>query len=96
MAFHPLDSFLQAVPHHLIGFIVPIHGWMYLTMVAFVSTWAVIIHDRVSFIRWGAINYTDHHTLHHRHYDCNYRQFFTWWDRVMGTYRDPRAIARSR
>lgn len=95
MAFHPVDSFLQALPHHAIGFFVPIHGWMYLSMVSFVSVWAVMIHDRVSFIRWGAINYTDHHTLHHRHYTCNYGQFFTWWDRAMGTYRSPVAASLS-
>lgn len=89
MAFHPLDSFLQALPHHLIGFLLPINGWMYLTMVSFVSLWSVIIHDRVSLVRWNVINYTGHHTLHHWFYTCNYGQFFTFWDRMMGTHKDP-------
>lgn len=94
MAFHPLDSFMQALPHHLIGFLLPINGWMYLTMVSFVSLWSVIIHDRVSIVRWNWINYTGHHTLHHWFYHCNYGQFFTFWDRLMGTWRDPAEAER--
>ncbi len=94
MAFHPADSFLQALPHHLIGFLVPVHGWIYLVMVSFVSVWAVMIHDRVSFVRVRWLNYTGHHTLHHWFYDCNYGQFLTFWDRLMGTWRDP-ALAGS-
>ncbi len=30
-----------------------------------------------------------HHTLHHWFYHYNYGQFFTFWDRMMGTWRDP-------
>ncbi len=89
MAFHPLDSFLQALPHHIFGFIFPLHGFIYLVMVSVVSVWSVIIHDRVSFVRLKFLNYTGHHTLHHWFYDYNYGQFFTFWDRLMGTWRDP-------
>jgi lathosterol oxidase len=89
MAFHPVDSFLQALPHHLMIFLIPLHGSIYFVMLTFVSIWSVIIHDRVSIVRWGAINYTGHHTLHHWYYTCNYGQFFTFWDRLMGTHMDP-------
>jgi len=58
-------------------------------MVTFVSIRSVLIHDRVSMVRWNVLNYTGHHTLHHWYYHCNYGQFFTFWDRLMGTYRDP-------
>jgi lathosterol oxidase len=94
MAFHPLDSFMQALPHHVFGFIFPLHGMIYLTMVSFVSLWSVIIHDRVSWVRWNLINYTGHHTLHHWFFKYNYGQFFTVWDRLMGTWRDPEVAAR--
>ncbi len=95
MAFHPLDSFAQALPHHLCVFLFPVHGLLYLTMVSFVSVWSVIIHDRVSFVRWNWINYTGHHTLHHWFFKYNYGQFFTVWDKMMGTWRDPEAEAKT-
>ncbi len=94
MAFHPFDSFAQALPHHVFGFIFPVHGMIYLVMVSFVSLWSVFIHDRVSFVKWNVINYTGHHTLHHWFYRYNYGQFFTIWDRLMGTWRDPEVAAR--
>jgi sterol desaturase/sphingolipid hydroxylase (fatty acid hydroxylase superfamily) len=28
---------------------------------------------------------TTRHTLHHRRVGANYRLYFTWWDRAMGT-----------
>lgn len=89
MAFHPFDSFLQALPHHLMVFLIPLHGGIYFVMLTFVAVWSVIIHDRVSIVRFGLINYTGHHTLHHWYYTCNYGQFFTFWDRLMGTHMDP-------
>lgn len=89
VAFNPLDSFAQALPHHLCLFLFPVHIGVYLTFVAFLTLWAVMIHDRLSFVPWRGINYTGHHTLHHWYYSCNYGQFFTFWDRVGGTYRDP-------
>ena len=89
VAFNPLDSFAQALPHHLCVFLFPVHGGLYLGMVAFVTLWAVMIHDRVSFVRWGGINYTGHHTLHHWYSDYNFGQFFTFWDRIGGTYLSP-------
>ncbi len=89
VAFNPLDSFAQALPHHLCVFLFPMHFGVYVASVSFVTLWAVMIHDRLSFMPWRGINYTGHHTLHHWLYDCNYGQFFTFWDRIGGTYRDP-------
>lgn len=88
-AFHPFDSFAQALPHHLCAFLFPVHGVLYLAMVGFVTVWAVAIHDRVSVVRWKLINYTGHHTLHHWYFKYNLGQFTTIWDRIGGTYKDP-------
>ncbi len=93
MAFHPLDSFAQALPHHLIGFFLPIHGLVYLAILQITLLWSVSIHDRVSLVRWKWLNYADHHTVHHWVGDFNYGQFFTVWDRWMGSYRDPDVLA---
>lgn len=94
MAFHPLDSFAQATPHHLAVFLFPVHGLFYTVMIGAVAAWSVIIHDRVSFVKWKLINYTDHHTVHHWVGDYNYGQFTTIWDRIMGSYRDPDVLAK--
>jgi len=90
VSFHPADSFLQALPHHLCAFLFPLHVSVYLLSVTLVTVWAVIIHDRLTIVRWGAINYTDHHSVHHWYYDYNYGQYTTFWDRICGTYRSPK------
>jgi lathosterol oxidase len=89
MAFHPLDSFALALPVHLFAFLVPLNGYVYLVMQGVMSLWSVGSHDRVALVRFRWFNYVDNHTLHHWLYRCNYGQFFTFWDRVMGTWRDP-------
>ncbi|MBX3274598.1 MAG: sterol desaturase family protein [Sandaracinaceae bacterium] len=89
VAFNPLDSFAQGLAHHLCVFLFPVHVGVYLFFVAFVTVWAVMIHDRVSFVRWKGINYTGHHTVHHWYDNYNFGQFFTLWDRLGGTYKDP-------
>jgi len=77
------------VPHFLCVFLFPVHIGVYLGMLVFVSVWTVLIHDGVSYVRNPAVNYTGHHTAHHRYNKDNYGQFFTFWDRVGGTYRTP-------
>lgn len=95
VAFHPLDSFAQALPHHLIMFLIPINIYVYLGFLTFVTVWAVMIHDRVSFINWKVINYTGHHTAHHFYNNYNFGQFFTFWDRIGGTYKDPDELPKT-
>jgi lathosterol oxidase len=89
LAFHPLDSFLQGLPHHISAFLFPLNIWVYLVSLSFVYLWAVMIHDRISFVRWGIVNNTGRHTLHHWYYDYNFGQYTTLWDRACGTHRSP-------
>jgi len=91
MAFHPLDSFAQAVPNYLCVFLLPIHVGVYTGFIVYVMLWTFLIHDRVTLFPWRAVNYTAHHTLHHLYNKCNYGQFLTFWDRIAGTYRQPPA-----
>jgi sterol desaturase/sphingolipid hydroxylase (fatty acid hydroxylase superfamily) len=55
----------------------------------FLQVWSTFIHERVTWVRWGFINYTAHHTLHHKANKYNYGQFFTVCDRLWGTYKAP-------
>jgi len=90
MAFHPLDSFFQALPTYVLAFLIPMHRGAYLGLVLFITAWTFLIHDQVTFVPLGVVNYTAHHTLHHLYNDFNYGQFLTVWDRLAGTYRDPK------
>src|SRR5580692_8463253 len=92
MAFHPLDSFAQAAPHHLLAFVLPLHVSVYAFFIMFLQVWSTFIHERVTWVRWGAINFTAHHTLHHKQNKWNYGQFFTFCDRIFGTYRNPSGL----
>jgi lathosterol oxidase len=91
-AFNPVDSFLQSLPYHLYIFIVPTNVWVYFCLYGFSSFWTVLIHDRV---RWipatlgPIINYAGCHAVHHWCYRYNYGNYFTFWDKLCGTYCTP-------
>ena len=89
VAFHPLDSFAQAIPHHLCAFLFPLNVWVYHGFVVLITIWAVLIHDRIAWVPFGFVNHTGCHTAHHWYNKHNYGQFFTFWDKLCGTYRDP-------
>jgi lathosterol oxidase len=94
-AFHPLDAFMQAVPQHLLVLLLPIHIGVYVAFLSFTAVWTVLIHDRVPLVAWRGINNTTHHAVHHWFQRYNLGQFFTLWDRLGGTYRDPDALPAS-
>jgi lathosterol oxidase len=91
-AFHPIDGWLQSLPYHLFVFLVPFHKITYLTMFVLVNFWTISIHDgnfQVPMnLRW-LINGAAHHTDHHMYYNYNHGQYFTLWDRIGGTFREP-------
>eukprot|EP00123_Amoebidium_parasiticum_P011881 comp20962_c0_seq1/m.28048 comp20962_c0_seq1/g.28048 ORF comp20962_c0_seq1/g.28048 comp20962_c0_seq1/m.28048 type:complete len:288 (-) comp20962_c0_seq1:620-1483(-) len=91
-AFHFLDGFAQSSPYHIAAFLFPIHKWAYLGLFIFVNVWTVSIHDGVNSIPdWlqEYINGSAHHADHHLYYNYNHGQFFTLWDRIGGTHRNP-------
>ena len=91
-AFHPVDSFTQSLPYHLYVFIVPTNFWVYFPLFIFSSFWSVMIHDRVRWVPgWlvPLINYAGCHTAHHWFGRYNYGNYFTFWDRICGTYCNP-------
>lgn len=91
-AFHPVDGYLQSVPYHAIIFVLPFHRWLYLGLFVFVNFWSIFIHDSDMITGHPLekiINGPAHHTLHHLYFTVNYGQYFTWADRVGGSYRQP-------
>mmetsp|Transcript_9657 Transcript_9657/g.18382 ORF Transcript_9657/g.18382 Transcript_9657/m.18382 type:complete len:280 (-) Transcript_9657:252-1091(-) len=91
-AFHPLDGFAQSLPYHLFVFVMPIHKWVYLVSFALVNYWTVSIHDgnyQVPAFLKPFVNGSAHHTDHHLYFNYNYGQYFTLWDRLGGSFRNP-------
>ena len=94
-AFHPIDGFLQSVPYHIYPFLFPLNKILYIMLFIFVNMWTVSIHDgdyRVPDILKPFINGSAHHTDHHLFYNYNYGQFFTLWDRIGGSFKNPSAF----
>lgn len=94
-AFHPMDGFLQSCPYHIYPFLFPLHKVLYLCLFVFVNIWTVSIHDgdyRVPETLKPFVNGSAHHTDHHLFYSFNYGQFFTLWDRIGGSFRNPSSL----
>jgi lathosterol oxidase len=94
-AFHPIDGFLQSTPYHIYVFLFPMHKVLYLALYVAVNIWTVSIHDgdfRVPALLKPIINGAAHHTDHHLLYTYNYGQYFTLWDRIGGSFRNPTAF----
>eukprot|EP00124_Ichthyophonus_hoferi_P003410 Ihof_evm5s293 gene=Ihof_evmTU5s293 len=91
-SFHFVDGFCQSSPYHMAAFLFPLHKWMYIGLFIFVNVWTVSIHDGVNNVpEWlqDWINGSAHHADHHLFFNYNYGQFFTIWDRMAGSHRNP-------
>ncbi|CDF39221.1 unnamed protein product [Chondrus crispus] len=88
-AFHPLDGYTQGMPYQIFVFLFPFHSAAHLISLIFVSMWTINIHDRATFGIPG-VNGAAHHTIHHTTFKSNYGQYFTLWDKICGTFKDPR------
>jgi Delta7-sterol 5-desaturase len=91
-AFHPLDDFAQSAPYHLYIFLVPMPELAYFALIGLAAVWTLLIHDRVVWISPRLINNSGCHTAHHWYYRHNYGNYFTFMDRLGGTYFDPAGL----
>jgi len=91
-AFHPVDGFMQSIPYHIFVFVIPINKIVYMSLFLFVCCWTISIHDQIGFVTnsiGNIINGADHHTIHHRQFNYNFGQYFTIWDRLCNTHKEP-------
>ncbi|PVV04764.1 hypothetical protein BB560_000725 [Smittium megazygosporum] len=89
---HPLqkvETYLSSVPYHLATIVIPLYKWLYLGLFAFVNVWSVMIHDGNYLSRNPVVNGSAHHSIHHTAFLYNYGQFFTFFDRIFGSFREP-------
>lgn len=88
-AFHPIDGYLQSLPYHMFVFTLPMHRVLYIGLFLFVNFWTISIHDGNFVSEFKFINGAAHHTVHHLEYSYNYGQYFTLWDRLGGSFKQP-------
>eukprot|EP01127_Copromyxa_protea_P010805 TRINITY_DN2672_c0_g1_i1.p1 TRINITY_DN2672_c0_g1~~TRINITY_DN2672_c0_g1_i1.p1 ORF type:complete len:289 (-),score=48.21 TRINITY_DN2672_c0_g1_i1:52-918(-) len=86
-AFHWVDGWSQGVQYYVFVYLFPFHHILFIVMFIFVNCWTVMIHDQIDFVSPSkVILSTGHHTIHHAQFNYNYGQYFTFWDRLCGTY----------
>ena len=102
-SFHPLESFFEAI--FLIPFvmIVPIHFAaiiIFLTISFLLNALGHLGYEIYPkhwhthpILKW--INYPTNHNDHHRYFEGNYGFYFSFWDRVLGTFKSHEDYKRS-
>lgn len=92
-SFHPSESVLEALILPIILLIVPLHIYVLLFYLIFMTFSSVINHLDIeiypAFFRKSAFGKlwidATHHHLHHKEFHTNYGLHFTFLDKIMGT-----------
>jgi Delta7-sterol 5-desaturase len=93
-SFHPIEAVIQGGIFPLLAFTVPMYEGIYLFAFFYmIAIDTLVLHIGYEFFpkgfttnkltRWYITS--THHNLHHRHVNCNYALYFTWWDVGMRT-----------
>lgn len=88
-ALHPMEGFAQAFPYRFFAFIFPFRKIVSIALFVFLTFWGVSVHDGGFLTNNRIVNGAACHSLHHIHRDCNFGQYFSLFDRLHGTYREP-------
>ena len=88
LAFHPLDGILQACPHVIALFLMPMHFFTHEILLFCEGIWTTNIHDCIDGNVWGIMG-AGFHTIHHTTYRHNYGHYTVFMDWLFGTLRDP-------
>lgn len=89
-AFHPFESILTLGIIPVIMFLMPWHNLALLIFITIIIIYDTFIHLGYSIKQVKIFKYqntpTDH-DVHHRNSKYNFGLYFTFWDRLMGTYK---------
>ncbi|KAJ7542064.1 hypothetical protein O6H91_10G087700 [Diphasiastrum complanatum] len=88
LAFHPLDGILQAAPHVVALFLVPMHFFSHELFLFLEGIWTTNIHDCLDGKVWPIMG-AAYHTIHHTTYRHNYGHYTIFMDWICGTLRPP-------
>lgn len=91
---HPLETVLQSGIFVLFAFLLPLHPSMMLIFFFFMTLHSVYAHlgwellpkgaNRHWLLRW--FNSSVMHNVHHQKFNSNFGLYFTFWDRLGGTF----------
>jgi len=92
-AFHPLETFLEALILPILVYILPLHLYALVVFLFIMTIMNVIGHLGYELYPRGFVeaqvgkwnNTSTHHNMHHKLVSCNYGLYFNWWDRWMNT-----------
>lgn len=92
-SFHPVESFIEALPLPLISLFLPLHPTVILAYLTVMTISAIINHLGFEVLPKGSANHFlgkwlisgTHHAGHHRYYRYNFGLFYTFWDHVFKT-----------
>lgn len=88
-AFHPFESLLTMGVIPLIIFTIPWHNYALLIFISWMIFYDTFVHlgynlKSLKIFKWQ--NTPLDHDVHHRNSKYNFGLYFTFWDRLMGTY----------
>ena len=102
------DAFNGSLPDTMCMIIVPlfmtanivrnVNVWTYMAFGSTYACWLTLIHSEYVFpwdtmFRWLGFGTPADHHVHHKFFKFNYGHLFMWFDRIGGTYRDPKQFA---
>lgn len=95
LSFHPVEGLIQAMALPLMIVIIPAHPFALFCFLCFMVYKNVRGHAGYEFTtpahrktRWNSFhNYSVQHNEHHLYGRGNYGLYFTFWDRIMNTFR---------
>ena len=85
------------VPLYVTANLIHCNAWSYMAFGTIYGAYLLLVHSEYSrpwdplFRRVGILTPADHH-VHHVTFVYNFAHFFTWWDRIFGTYRPPSSV----
>lgn len=95
-SFHPAEAVISAGMIPIVVFLIPLHPFALVAFLTFMTLYSVVGHlgfeiYPLSF-RKSKLGYWQNtstaHNLHHKITKKNFGLYFTFWDRMMGTYED--------
>ncbi|PTM08205.1 MAG: sterol desaturase [Bacteroidetes bacterium] len=90
-AFHPFESLLTLGIIPVVMFLIPWHNLALIIFITIIIAYDTFVHlgydiKQLKVFKWQ--NTPKDHDVHHRNSKYNFGLYFTYWDRLMGTYLD--------
>ena len=93
-ALDPAEALLQGLFLLVVVFILPLHFMVLASLLLTMTFWAVLNHLGFEPFNSSLAHHwlgrwfisSTYHSIHHRKYTVHYGLYFTFWDRLLGTY----------